>query len=273
MSEEQTAKIAPAPSRGARTRVSTENRYPVYNLKDSLLVAQEVKNQGGNACSAEQLGAFLGYKNTTGGAFVSRVAAAKQFGLIETVLGRYQITKRAEAALFPVTPESRLRALRDAFLAIGVYRQIYEQHTGLQLPEEFGMLNLLKTRFGIPPDRAHLAYRVMMESAESAGFFNSRQGSRTHLVDPMPGAAPIMSASPAEPSTGRRNEPFENRGGSGGGRGGGGEELDLDPALVGLLRKLPKPGQFPRRNTWEAAWKATMDVLYGDDIDGEGDTS
>jgi hypothetical protein len=165
----------------------------VYDLEASLAVAKAVKEQGGNACTVEQLAAYLGYKNTRGGGFVSRVAAAKAFGLIRTVQGRYEASPRAEAIMYPVTNDTRQQEIRDAFLGIPLYRQVYDRYRGVQLPEEPGMRNLLQTQYRIPAGgRAGLAYRVLMDSAETAGFFAANQGRRTHLIDPGLGARPAV---------------------------------------------------------------------------------
>jgi hypothetical protein len=174
----------------------------VYDLKASLAVAKAVKEQGGNACTVEQLAAYLAYKNTRGGGFVSRVAAAKAFGLIRTVQGRYETSPRAEAILYPVTNDSKQQELRDSFLGIPLYRQVYDRYRGVQLPEESGMRNLLQTQYRIPAGgRAGLAYRVLMDSAETAGFFSANQGRRTHLIDPGSSARPAVPSNTDNGST------------------------------------------------------------------------
>src|SRR5438445_13650614 len=97
MADEATAST---PTRPKANRVSGESRYPKYDLNSCLALAEKVKNGGGNDCTVEQLGGLLGYKNTSGGGFATRVANAKMFGLIETVQGRYRITPRAETILY-----------------------------------------------------------------------------------------------------------------------------------------------------------------------------
>src|SRR5947209_3464767 len=133
MSKVPEAQPAAAPPQ-AKSRIPAENRYPVYDLNSALILARAVKEKGGNASTPEQLGGHLGYKNASGGGFVSRVAAAKAFGLVRTVQGHYEVTPRAEAIMYPVTEEARAQGLRDAFLDIPLYRLIYERHRGNQLP-------------------------------------------------------------------------------------------------------------------------------------------
>ena len=48
-----------------------------------------------------------------------------------------------------------------------------------------GLRNALETHYNVPRARSQVAYRVFMDSAEQAGFFQARAGARTHLVMPV----------------------------------------------------------------------------------------
>lgn len=63
---------------------------------------------------------------------------------------------------------------------------------------------MLRTRFGIAPARVGLAYRVLMESAETAGFFATR-GARTHLIIPSIGRTPTPPAKDEKNGSGGDN--------------------------------------------------------------------
>lgn len=254
-------------------RVSGPNRYPNFDLESCLAFARAVKDLGGNACTAEQIGGILGYKNVRAGGFISRVAATRQFGLIATVEGRYRTTQLAETIFYPITPEQKRQALSEAFLNVPLYRAIYEEYKGVRLPEALGLDNLLRTKFQIPGgDRTALARRVLLDSADQAGFFTATHGQRTNLIDPVMGmASSAPTASPwPQPAFGD---------GDGGGGGGGGSgtrgvartpisqsELSNVPAeLYGLLTALPDPGDaWPKREQWERLWKSTMAYVYGE---------
>lgn len=261
---------------GARAhRVSAENRYPNFDLENCLAFAGAVKEQGGNACTPEQIGGLLGYKNVRAGGFIARVAATKQFGFIASVDGRYRATNVAESILYPVTPEQKRQALRDAFLNVPLYKTVYEEFKGIRLPEALGLDNLLRTKFGIPGgDRTSLARRVLLDSADQAGFFSATQGQRTNLIDPVMG----MASSPA-PSQGQPQP--SNAGGDGGGPAyppyetprvsvGGGELSNVPAELYGLLTALPDPTEaWPKREQWEKLWKSTMAYVYGELPEGK----
>jgi hypothetical protein len=217
-------------------RISGDNRYPKYDLNSCLALAEKVKNGGGNDCTVEQLGALLGYKNTNGGGFATRVANAKMFGLIETVQGRYRTTPRAETILYPATPNERQQALVDAFLSVPVYKRIYETHKGQRLPEALGMQNLLHRDYQIPAgEPVILALRVLMDSAEQTGFFTATQGKRTNLVIPIMGASggTTLADTPPPDSNGRHN-------GGGGGGGNGGNASGRGKLVDGVLDLLPE---------------------------------
>jgi hypothetical protein len=225
-------------------------------------LAAAVHGPGGNVCTPEQLGGHLHYKNTNGGGFVARVAAAKQFGLIETAQNRYRITDRAQRILFPVRDADRRQGLLDAFLAVPVYRKTYEAHRGKTLPPEFGLRNYMRTEFGVPADRAALAVSVLLASAETAGFFETT-GQRTQLIEPrIDGGTPRTDQPPpaGDDSMERRNS---GGGGTSGGGGSGGGGPAIQPALAGLLTLIPaQVGAWSGRDAFDSAWKSTMDVLY-----------
>lgn len=245
-------------------RVSGEARYPNFDLENCLEFARTIKERGGNACSAEQLGALLRYKNVRGGGFIARVAAARLYGLISTVDGRYRITPLAETILYPVTAQDKVRALRDAFFNVPLYRTIYEEFKGTRLPEALGLDNFLRTKFSIPPgDRTALARRVFLDSASQAGFFSATRGERTHLTDPVMGTAyPADAPAPS---------PLSDYGGSGGDHSGIGlgtaqseTTSSVEPLLWRLIEEIPPRGEpWDNRRDWEALWKSTLDFLYG----------
>jgi|HubBroStandDraft_4_1064222.scaffolds.fasta_scaffold84592_2 hypothetical protein len=269
-----------------RTRVPTENRYPVYDLNSCLELAKAVQEQGGNACNPQQLGAFLNYTNTSGGGFVARVAATKQFGLITSVNGLYQTTPRAQAILYPVTREAAQMALVEAFLAIPLYKLIYERHRGVRLPEEFGMRNLMTTSYHVPSgERAARAYKVMMDSATQAGFFTATKGQRSHLIEPIIGQGSTATVEPESSMPDSSDGGDDGDGGSFSGesdqRGTRGRRNDaqdqpnfdlshLHPTLRGLLLDVPPRGKpWPDRKKWDEVWRSNVDYLYGHPPEGE----
>jgi hypothetical protein len=170
--------IEPAPK-----RPRSEIRFPVYSLADCVVVAKAVYEKGGGLATNDHLAAYLGYKSAINGAFIARIAATKMFGLIAGPPQRLELTQLAQQILMPIRDSDSRQGLTEAFMGIPLYKAVYEEYHGKELPAEFGLKNALRTRFGVTPQRIDRAYRALMESAEVAGFFDVR-GSRTQLIMP-----------------------------------------------------------------------------------------
>lgn len=229
-------------------RTRSELRFPVYGLPNSVLAAKAVHEKGGGATTNDHLAAFLGYRSANNGAFLSRVAAAKLFGLIEGPPTRLTITPLAQKILMPIRLDSDPReALVEAFMRVPLYEAVYEEYRGKELPPEFGMKNALRTQFGVTPQRIDRAYRALMDSAEAAGFFEVR-GSRSQLIMP----TQARPASPASRDSADVSEPTREGFGGGGGEGGSPpppvqsrDDLrnEYVSALIGLLRGQGAKGE------------------------------
>lgn len=219
--------------------------FPAYSLSDSVAVAKAIYDKGGGQASKEHLAAFLEYGSVENGAFLSRIGAAKLFGLIQTEGENLRITELAKKILMPESNEQLRNGLVDAFLCVPLFKAVYEEYRGKDLPEGLGLKNALRNKFNILPKRINLAYRTLFESAETAGFFEVR-GSRTQLI------IPVLKQPPKRPIS-----PEQNRTDSPG--GGGNDELPPPPpqaksrdelqndyiaTLIEALREKGKQGQM-----------------------------
>lgn len=174
---------APQPARG---RVKAEGRYPVYDLDNSIEVARSIRDDAGGSATAQQIASFLNYRSTTSGAFITRIASARLFGLIESSGQSIVPTPLAIAILAPEHPGFDDRRARiQAFFNVPLYRTLYDRYKSGQLPPEMGLRNALETNYSVPRARTQIAYRVLMDSAGQAGLFDTRGGARTHWVKPV----------------------------------------------------------------------------------------
>lgn len=207
-------KSAPQP------RPRSELGFPSYNLADSLQVADLIHKRGGGVASPEHLSTYLGYKSTNNGAYLARVGAARTFGLITKNGANFVATPLALQILTPVYDVDVKKSLVDAFFNAQLFKRIYEDFKGKELPPEFGMKNALRHQYGVVPKRLDVAYRMLMESAETAGFFETRNGAKTHLI--LPAFPSIGTATPGRPLDDA--VPHSNSGGGGGGGDNGAGE-------------------------------------------------
>jgi hypothetical protein len=211
------------------------------------------------------LAAWLGYKTTRSGTYLTRIAAARQFGLIQSSGDRHSVTDRGMQIIAPVMPNDAIQAKVEAFLDIELFSKIFQKFRGTSLPPEVGLKNLFRTpEYAILPDRVDQATRVLMNSAEQAGFF-SATGDRSRLI--MPSNVASNSTQTLEEKSAAPPQPAQEKPKSG-------SHVSVDhasgvhSAIVGLLRELPPPGaawSSSKKQRFLAAFQSTIDFIYPED--------
>jgi hypothetical protein len=241
--------------------------YAYFDLNDSLEVARAVHDRGGGSCARDLVAVALGYSTTKSGAFVSRIYAAKAFGLITIAGDSIATTERAISILHPVMESDEIVGRRDAFLAVPLFQKVYEKYKGGPLPQESGLKNLLKTEYGIVEDRIKPALRVMLASAEQAGFF-AAAGNKSRMIAPTGIVHTGVGKLDALPSKlegeGQPERSKQQSTSSGGGGDGSGS---VHPALIAMLRELPRSGsvwQKSKKELFMIAFRSIIDVVYPD---------
>ncbi len=242
----------PDPKAG-KARPKSGASFPYYNLERSIEVAKVMHERAGGVCDRPQLAAFLGYKGTNNGGFLSRVAAAKMFGLIEQDGDNVKVSPRGQSVVAPISEAHAERAKAEAFLTVDLFKRVFDQFNGATLPAEAGLKNLLETQYSVVKDRVAPTVSILLQSAEQAGFFKAAGPGR--MVKPVAATgAPLSSPEPAV-------VPRKN----GGGGNGGDVPPTIHPAIVGLLRELPAAGTpltEKRRSALIGAFTAMVGFIY-----------
>lgn len=155
---------APQPPKRTRSTVS----FPYADLAEAEKAVGHVAGSGGR-CLPEQLAAWLGHIKLNSGAFRNKVAAAKQFAVLEgsrnsialTELGRRLADRRG-------LPQARV----EAFMAVPLYRSLFESYRGGQMPGVM-RIELDMLRLGVSRTQVKSARQVFLRSAEQAGLFDA----------------------------------------------------------------------------------------------------
>ncbi len=252
-----------ADPKAGKPRPQSDTKFPYYDLRDAVAVAKTIHEKAGGSCDRAQLAGFLGHKGVNSGAFLSRVSAAKMFGLIEQVGDDwlFRLTTRGKTIVAPVLPHLEDQARLDAFFAVELFQKVYDEFDGQTLPSEAGLGNLFGQTYGVVPTRVAPTVRIMMDSAEYAGLF--KIAGRTRMIRPIAGMGAVAPSASPESKPPEVND-LPRNGGSG---GGGGEGGHIDPAILGLLRNLPQP-YTPRSAAWRKklidAFTHTIEFIYPD---------
>ncbi len=239
----------------------SDTQYPYFDLDDSVAVAKAVHEHGGGTCSRAQLAAFLDYKTTRSGTFISRIYAAKQFGLVTFSGDNVSCSDRASRILHPVFPDDEAAARIEAFLAVPLFAKVFETFDGKQLPSEVGLQNMLQNRLGIVADRVKPALRVTIDSAEQAGFFRTT-GDKSRMVKPMVSGGPA----PVQPDPAKLSPAPDAPKPQFGGPGDAGPP-GVHPAIVAILRELPRSGtEWPKskKDRFVTGFRGILDIVYPD---------
>jgi hypothetical protein len=248
-----------------KTPGRSTHSYPYFDLNLSLEVPKVIHEKGGGTCTADQLAAFLNYKTTKSGTYQTRFSAAKQFGLIRSENSNIVVTERAQQILSPVMPGDSENAKADAFLSVELFSEIFEKYRGGTIPPEAGLKNLLMQSYGFSQDRVGPAIRVLLDSAEQAGFFNA-SGDRSRLIKP---SVQVSGGATTTPKTPLADQPLEKPRLVVGGNDG---PAGVHSAIIGLLRDLPAPGTVwpsKQKARFVKAFQATLDFIYPSDENDE----
>ena len=240
---------------GKRDRSTID--FPYGDLDDAVEVAKGVSHVGGSSCEVEQIAAHLGQPSTSG-SFRQRILSSRIFGLVVSSAGKVTLTALG-SKVCDSKQEKGARA--ESFLAVELYRQLYDKYKGTALPPVNG-LEAEMVALGVARKQAAKARQVFQRSAQQAGFFWS---GHDRLVLPS-----IKTG--VEPSKDNGGEETSKRTTERAGGGDGGDSLH--PLIQGLIKALPAPDlpwPVEKRKRWLQAAANNFDLIYTD-ADEAGDS-
>lgn len=256
----------PDPKAG-KAKPKSGTAFPYFGLERSVEVARVIHDKAGGRCTRAQLASLLGYSGVKNGGFLTRISAAKMFGLVDEIGDAIILTDRAKKILAPVTPADIEQAKLDAFMSVELYRRVFEDFDGHTLPAAVGLKNKFLNEYKVVPAQVDAALRNLMDSAESAGMFKVA-GTRSRLIKPIiAGRDSEMPPPPPAPTPGDAPPPPPP---PPSGHGGGDDGTGIHPALLGLLRNLPPVGSKlspKRRAALTEAFKSTVNFIWPEEDD------
>lgn len=149
-------------------------RSVTYDLEASLALARVVAAAGGDT-TPRAIASALGYRGTNNGAFLSRMASARLFGLVAGRSDRVLLSERGQAVLSgrgPVADQARV----EAFRAVPLFRAVLDSLAGRPVPEGQALAVLLVEEFGETEAKATTAAAKLLDSAGQAGLLQAIHG-------------------------------------------------------------------------------------------------
>lgn len=242
---------------GTTEREQSTIQFPYTDMDDAIAVAKKMMDAGSIPLDRDQLAGIMGQVPRSG-AFGAKVAAARMFGLIDNVGGKYQITELG----FEILDPQRAPAARGrSFLHVPLYLKLYEDFKGRQLPPKGPALEKLLVGMGVAPKQKDRARRTFEASARIAGFFNP---SEDRLIMPVAATHTLIAngineekKTPLQPPPPAPPPPPASA---------------HHPFIEGLLKTLPPvETNWPaeRRAKWLEAASNIFDLIYKDEAGGD----
>jgi hypothetical protein len=158
--------------------------FPYSGLKDAEQIARALHDSWGGAASPDQLAASPTLDaSPRSGAFRTKVATAKTFGVISVSRNNIALTDLGRKL---VDPQTRAAARVEAFLAVPLFAALINEYKGTMLPPDSGLEQKISD-LGVSVKQTAKARQAFQRSAELAGFFKM---GKERLVQPanLPGS-------------------------------------------------------------------------------------
>lgn len=244
-----------AQEQGQATQAPVRQRsaiaFPYNSFSDvEKLVTAIHNNVGAGSCSMGQLAVWTQQSSKSSG-FRMQIAAARLFDVVEGDGENLRLTTLGKQLSDPLTAR---KSKAEAFLKVPLFAALYQNHKDALLPPAAALEREI-AELGVSVKQKDRARQVFERSAEETGFFEFGKG---RLVMP----------AVKDDKGGKGNDGNDGNGGAGGGSGGGNrDELDLDPLLMALLRKIPKSDtEWPKeqRIRWFKTFAMNVSQVYDD---------
>lgn len=140
--------------------------YPRRSLRDALELAEAVSSLGGR-CTVQTCAD--GMKKRVGGAFSAVISAAVKYGLVTSKSGELAVTEQFNQYRLAYSEDEKRNLLRQAFLSVPLFNQVFARFRGQKLPGEI-LARLLIREFNVNENSASAIRRYFIEGAMEIGL-------------------------------------------------------------------------------------------------------
>jgi hypothetical protein len=157
----------------AKERAKSTIQFPYGDLDVAVAAAKKIfAGKGQQQADMAQIVALLGHDTSDSGAFRFKLSTARTFGLIDADSKQGRLT---EIGIRIVDPEFEALAKVQAFLAVPLFKVMYERYKNRILPLD-KVIEGEMIALGVAPKQGERARQVFQKSAELAGLFTYGKG-------------------------------------------------------------------------------------------------
>jgi hypothetical protein len=146
--------------------------YPYYDLEEAEKFARGIASTGGTEASEEDVMKAIGLASTTTRAWSYRLSSAREFGLVTRGArsdGKLILTELGKQVVSPSSAPEQRAARLAAFLTPKLYKKLFDQYKGLEIPKPEFVQNALKSKHGLLDTVLATAAEAFIKSARYAG--------------------------------------------------------------------------------------------------------
>jgi hypothetical protein len=209
-------------------------------------VAKAIYNNGGKEATLDQLAAWMTHESVSSSAFRLKIASARLFGLIvgDDAVVLTDIGRGTQ------DPNTAVRTKASAFLAVPLYRKVFEAYRGGLLPDDKALEKVMES-FGVASKQTNRARQTFQRSAEQAKVFNEKKDRLVLL------AGVSLDSKPMNGETGRKMDTPPDR------QRLIGRGAEINPAIIAFIEELPPDGEWTQteRDWWTRVFLRTLDKV------------
>lgn len=179
-SKEQVPTEAAGPKRPSRKRGTA---FPVVSLPEAARILKDAGKYG----FEHHVGSFatyMGHSSTNSGAFRQRLAAFRDWELVEGRGDTLTLTETARRIAMPTDEAAECQALQQAFKNCDVFTGLYDKMAKGQPLDRDGLAAQAVHGFGVSPAKAHQFVRSFVESVVAARVAEEDDQGNVVLLEP-----------------------------------------------------------------------------------------
>lgn len=231
-------------------------QFPYGDLDDALEVVLAIHTNGGVAGTPEQVAFWMG-STVTSGAFRTKLAAARLFGMVQSDGTSIALTPLGRQI---VDPKTAREARAVAFGRVPLFRLLFNEYRTGVLPPDNALESAIQG-LGVPSKQKSRARQTFQRSAEQAGVLSPNKD-RLVLPAGLTSFDAVISEQPIDTAGGLQQEPA---------RVG-----VRHPLIEGLIQTLPPEGHpwgKERQDAWLQLAANVFSLLYPSDRPRESSDS
>jgi hypothetical protein len=167
-----------------KSRVPKGATPPLLSLGDAVDIAQQVYDMAGGSVSFDAFSQVV-QNSTASSSFAKKVTAMRNYGLVNTENKQITVSDLGENIVAPKAPQERAQGLKEAFLNVDIFAQIYSRFAGKILPQDTFLINHFKDL--VPRELAANWMRKFKESAIAANLLFDRGDGKIQVVEDVGG--------------------------------------------------------------------------------------